>query len=740
MRRRRNKEFFQYTDNSRKFASNSRNDAFLESYEQLYTRRLLEKHRFSDEFIPIVTQYLSLEKRKQLLNELLPYVIHNQNITEYEKENAKDFLEGREQSSDFNTFICPILQVSDALLGREKLLPLLLKHFQFCSKPSESKSFSERLARISSTFHLTKTDTAILLFFFIIDTNDLLSSLYNSWSKRDIIKGISLCIASTVNTVNKCLSPSGNLRKFGLIAVNKRFSADLEIAPSVSDFFLMNKDGDIFDTLVKTKKGISFPLESFPVHEKERELCLSLLKSSMPVQILLHGSEGSGKTEFAKALADQAKKKAYFYERDKKDDEDVFTTLTLLDSSIASSPAVLIIDEAEDMLDAGGKWLTNMMSGSKDDKARINTFLDQVHTPIIWIVNNTEGIIPSTRRRFTFSVEFTPLKKDKLQEMAEKAVAALRISTEAKKKAVQLAGNWNLTGAAISNMKTTLEELSKTYKEEKDLIPFIETLFEANGKLVSGKKRKKNITESCFSIDVLNVSIPASKIVSTVNIISNGNEENRENKQGLRILFHGIPGSGKTELARFIAKECGKDLDIRRASDILSAYVGEAEKNIARMFHEAEKSGDILLIDEADSFLYNRGKAVRSWEITQVNEFLTCMEEFKGILICTTNSMPNLDTAVIRRFQVKAEFKAMRQDQTEKLFTAFFPGISVTDDNKRKLLEGGPYVPGDFSAVSRASDYLCSENESKEDCIVKALIAEASHRQYNKQPIGFSSC
>lgn len=66
-------------------------------------------------------------------------------------------------------------------------------------------------------------------------------------------------------------------------------------------------------------------------------------------------------------------------------------------------------------------------------------------------------------------------------------------------------------------------------------------------------------------------------------------------------------------------------------------FVGESEKNIAKAFEEAKKQKKILLFDEVDSFFRERSYSSQSWEITQVNEFLTQMEKFEGIVICTTN-------------------------------------------------------------------------------------------------------
>lgn len=72
------------------------------------------------------------------------------------------------------------------------------------------------------------------------------------------------------------------------------------------------------------------------------------------------------------------------------------------------------------------------------------------------------------------------------------------------------------------------------------------------------------------------------------------------------MLFYGLSGTGKTELARYIAGQLGKEIILRRPSDILSKWVGEDEQNIRDAFEEAERSDAILLFDKADTFFYNR--------------------------------------------------------------------------------------------------------------------------------------
>ena len=144
------------------------------------------------------------------------------------------------------------------------------------------------------------------------------------------------------------------------------------------------------------------------------------------------------------------------------------------------------------------------------------------------------------------------------------------------------------------------------------------------------------------------------------------------------MLFYGPPGTGKTALARHIAKTLGRECLVKRASDLLNCYVGNTEKNIARAFREAEKKEAVLVIDEADTFIFSRDTAQRSWETSQVNEFLTNLEECRCFCICTTNRLDDLDSAALRRFSYKVEFTWAKQSRSWHFITRSWPRCAGT--------------------------------------------------------------
>jgi SpoVK/Ycf46/Vps4 family AAA+-type ATPase len=129
--------------------------------------------------------------------------------------------------------------------------------------------------------------------------------------------------------------------------------------------------------------------------------------------------------------------------------------------------------------------------------------------------------------------------------------------------------------------------------------------------------------------------------------------------RGLSVLFYGPPGTGKTMAACIIASVLGLDLFRVDLSRIMNRYVGETEKNLARVFDEAERGRVMLLFDEADA-LFSKRTEVRSsvdkYANLEVAYLLQRMENFEGVTVLTTNAEANLDDAFKRRIRYRVYF------------------------------------------------------------------------------------
>jgi len=176
-----------------------------------------------------------------------------------------------------------------------------------------------------------------------------------------------------------------------------------------------------------------------------------------------------------------------------------------------------------------------------------------------------------------------------------------------------------------------------------------------------------------------------------------------------RMCFYGAPGTGKTAYGQWLARYLDLPVLIKRGSDLISPFIGMTEKLIAETFQRAAREGVVLIMDEVDSLVQDRRNARYGWEISQVNEMLTQMECYQGIMIATTNLMDGLDQASLRRFDIKLRFDYLRPGQAWALFRHHARQLGLTEPDQKleqALARIEVLTPGDFSAVSRKAQFL----------------------------------
>ena len=166
----------------------------------------------------------------------------------------------------------------------------------------------------------------------------------------------------------------------------------------------------------------------------------------------------------------------------------------------------------------------------------------------------------------------------------------------------------------------------------------------------------------------------------------------KDKKSGIdaRIIFYGTAGTGKTMTAYSLAKSLKRQVLAFDCSKILSMYVGESEKNVRKIFDtfyelsEKTKTEPILLLNEADQFLGARssGNITGSDQMhnQMQNIFLEQIENFRGMLIATTNLLENIDKAFSRRFNYKIEFKKPNKEQRIELWNKMLPKSAPYED------------------------------------------------------------
>ena len=241
---------------------------------------------------------------------------------------------------------------------------------------------------------------------------------------------------------------------------------------------------------------------------------------------------------------------------------------------------------------------------------------------------------------------------------------------------------------------------------------------------------------STYALDGLNLTtpVPLKDIVSAVKKFRDGSGRPDVDAPRLNILLSGAPGSGKTAFVKYLAGEVGAPLRTVKASDLISRFSGETERRIAEAFSDAKENGEILFLDEIDSFLQDRSRADKSWEVSQVNELLQQMEDFEGVMVGATNFADSLDRAVLRRFTYKLKLDYLTNEGKDIFFERYFK-TPLTDDERKRLNNIANLTPGDFRTVRESLYYLSDRQTNAER--LKALEAESEAKGLSRAKIGF---
>jgi hypothetical protein len=146
--------------------------------------------------------------------------------------------------------------------------------------------------------------------------------------------------------------------------------------------------------------------------------------------------------------------------------------------------------------------------------------------------------------------------------------------------------------------------------------------------------------------------------------------------KGLSALFTGPPGTGKTMAAEVIAHDLGLDLYKVDLSAVVSKYIGETEKNLARIFKEAESSNAILFFDEADALFGKRTEvsdAHDRYANIETSFLLQKMEEYEGVVVLASNLRENMDEAFVRRLRFIVDFPFPDEAHRLRIWRTHFP-------------------------------------------------------------------
>jgi len=444
------------------------------------------------------------------------------------------------------------------------------------------------------------------------------------------------------------------------------------------------------------------------------------------VNVLLYGPPGTGKTQFCRTLANRLEVPMYSVgEADERGREpsrsERLQELRLSQRVLGDSRnAILLFDEMEDLLSnprSAFPWHSGASgrSGQRSDGSKVfmNRLLENTRVPTLWTTNAARRTCPTVLRRMMYALELrqpSPRVRERIwtRQLNRHGVPAKHGDAQA------LARDFNVTpgvaagavaaaalipGGDIATVRRGVRSLSRLLHGEtppqRAPVDFDPVLIRADTDPIELADRLAERGEKRFSL-----------------------------------CLQGAPGTGKSAFVRYLAGRVGLEAVQKRASDLISPWVGETEERISEAFAEARDQKHFLIFDEADSLLSDRRFAHRSWEISQVNEMLTWMESHPLPFACTTNFGEHLDPATLRRFDFKIALDYLSQDQAVAAFQVFF-GLQAPPA-VRSLTA---VTPGDFAVVRRRADILGKIGDA--NALAAMLREERDAKPDRPRRIGF---
>ena len=584
----------------------------------------------------------------------------------------------------------------------------------------QKRSFQEdNVIYLERLFQLKPEEVRILKFLVAVLNNDLLRRTLG-WFSHDLIEKEEVLEAIAglpCGAGCSVLKESAPLIKLGILS-HLRFNSGYQLSGWSKEFIntVHQDDNARYKALMglPLEQNNEFTRKDFSYVEAAA-LALRLIKQAKHTKgfnILLYGVPGTGKTSFANVLAKTAKLKLYPVGvcneggAEKNFRLQQFYRKQFLLEKIEN--ACLLFDEGEDIFSS---------LETRTNKMEINNLLENNEVPVIWTTNRIHRMDPAYIRRFTLAVCFNRPPIEVRQKIWNKYLTENKIACD-KGDTLTLAKKYEVPPSMIAGAAQAARMAKGDLNTVKDHLSFMTQALRGGY-----KKPEETQTAQKFCPQLIHADIDLNTLTTQLKELGRLN---------FSLCLYGASGTGKSAYARYLAEELGLDVLHRRASDLIGAFVGETEQNIAAAFAQAKEDKSMLIFDEADSFLRDRSMALRSWEISSVNEMLTWMESHPYPFICTTNLMDALDPASLRRFSFKVKYDFLTSEQVQEAFSYFF-GMNVT---LKQVVGLDKLAPGDFALVKNKAEIL--GKTSQFDAVREMLETEQKlkHNAYGSG-IGF---
>ena len=599
---------------------------------------------------------------------------------------------------------------------------------------------ARRLRRLARATGLTRTDTAILELLLRYCTGGLVESMIDDisdstrWGRRSLRPRNPLLpcmLGLSANTVCSRFASDAPLVTSGLVSIDDDGDVTLIDRLTRLDWLPKGSGSDVQALLLDEAGPGELRWGDFDHVADDRDYVERILRGALRtgakgVNVLVYGPPGTGKTEFCKTLATRLEARLYVAgESDSRDGEpsrnERLQELRLAQRLLAGDRrSILLFDEMEDLLSSRGSLMAALFGSrrlagrpAEGSKVFMNRLLEQTRVPVLWTSNAARETSPVLLRRMMFALELRqPPPKVRARIWTRQLVQHGIASAE--EDAHALAQEFDVTPGVAFGVTAAARLGSGTIADVRRGVRSLSRVM--SGVTAPAQRTPQNFDPALIRADVDPVQL-ADRLAGT-------------GARHFSLCLQGPPGTGKSALVRHLADRLGLEVLQKRASDLMSMWVGETEKQIAEAFAEARDAEAFLVFDEADSMLADRRLAQRSWEVSQVNEMLTWMESHPFPFACTTNFSDRLDPATLRRFTFKITLDYLSPEQARVAFRVYFRIEAPTE------VAGLPNLtPGDFPVVRRKAAILGCLGDPR--ALAEMLRAECDAKPGRLRKVGF---